>query len=137
MRNYWSIITGHSALFFWRNTLRIKPLRSLGGISFEISSFEDRHDLRLKYAYTFERYQFFIHIKLPGVNKDAFVKNLFCPIFVIPAKAGIQVFWGVMDSRFRGSDGILTFYEIIKTWQGFFKSNNSSDFRMILNHFRN
>ena len=26
------------------------------------------------------------------INTDAFVKSPFCPVFVIPAKAGIQVF---------------------------------------------
>ena len=30
----------------WRKPLKIRPLRSLGGISFEISSFKDPHDLR-------------------------------------------------------------------------------------------
>ncbi len=44
---------------------------------------------------------------------DEFVKSPFCPIFVIPAKAGIQLFHVVMDSRLRGSDGDFGFYETI------------------------
>jgi len=38
---------------------------------------------------------------------DELVKSLHYLIFVIPAKAGIQQFQAVMDSRFRGSDGFM------------------------------
>jgi len=48
------------------------------------------------------------------VKIDDLVKSLKIPLFVIPAKAGIQLIQAVLDSRFRGSDGFLTFYEIIK-----------------------
>jgi hypothetical protein len=44
---------------------------------------------------------------------DGFVKSRFYSGFVIPAKAGIQLNQGVLGSRLRGSDGFLTFYEII------------------------
>ena len=44
---------------------------------------------------------------------DAFVISPFCPVSVIPAKAGIQEIKDVMDSRFRGSDGLMTFYEFV------------------------
>jgi hypothetical protein len=33
------------------------------------------------------------------------LKKFFRPLVVIPAKAGIQSFEGILDSRFRGSDG--------------------------------
>jgi len=39
-----------------------------------------------------------------------FVKSPFCPIFVIPAEAGIQYYQVItssLDSRFRGSDDFL------------------------------
>jgi len=39
-------------------------------------------------------------------------KNLL--IYVIPAKAGIQLFQLVLDSRFHGSDDFETFYEAVK-----------------------
>jgi hypothetical protein len=45
---------------------------------------------------------------------DGFVKSRFYSGFVIPAKAGIQLNQAVLGSRLRGSDGFLTFYEIIK-----------------------
>jgi hypothetical protein len=47
LRYYLPIITGYSALASWSKPLKIRPLPTLGGISFEISSFEDRHDLQL------------------------------------------------------------------------------------------
>jgi hypothetical protein len=37
-------------------------------------------------------------------------KNPFRPLVVIPAKAGIQSFQGILDSRFRGSDGGCRFF---------------------------
>ncbi len=40
---------------------------------------------------------------------DGFVKSPFCPIFVIPAKAGIQLIQAVLDSCFRRSDGFSDF----------------------------
>ena len=40
---------------------------------------------------------------------DGFVKSPFCPIFVIPAKAGIQLIQTVLDSCFRRSDGFSDF----------------------------
>ena len=41
----------------------------------------------------------------PGfTNLDDLVKSQIWPVFVIPAKAGIQLFKHVMDSRLRGND---------------------------------
>ena len=40
---------------------------------------------------------------------DGFVKSPFCPIFVIPAKAGIQLIQIVLDSCLRRSDGFSDF----------------------------
>jgi hypothetical protein len=40
---------------------------------------------------------------------DEFVKSSTCSLNVIPAKAGIQSFRAVTDSRFRGSDTIVDF----------------------------
>jgi len=45
---------------------------------------------------------------------DNFAKSPICFLLVIPAKAGIQWFQVVMDSRFRGSDSVLTFYKTDK-----------------------
>ena len=39
-----------------------------------------------------------------SLNIDEFVKNLRLPIFVIPAKAGIQLFQDVLDPGFRRGD---------------------------------
>jgi len=44
-----------------------------------------------------------------GVIIDALVKSQFWPAFVIPAKAGIQLFKHVMDSRLRGNDRLGDF----------------------------
>ena len=44
---------------------------------------------------------------------DGLVKSPFSPLFVIPAKAGIQLFQLVLDSGFHRSDGFGTFYEFI------------------------
>jgi len=40
-------------------------------------------------------------------NLDGNVKSPFCPIFVIPAKAGIQLIQAVLDSGFHRSDDFL------------------------------
>jgi hypothetical protein len=46
-------ITGYSAFASRRKPLKISPLPTLGGISFEISSFEDRHDVKfINYMHT-------------------------------------------------------------------------------------
>jgi hypothetical protein len=44
------------------------------------------------------------------------VKNLFYPLMVIPAKAGIQLSQAVLDSRLRGSDGISEFSRDHLAW---------------------
>jgi hypothetical protein len=48
LRNYLPIITGYSAVASGCKPLKIRPLIALDGISFEISSFEEGHDLRFK-----------------------------------------------------------------------------------------
>jgi hypothetical protein len=48
-------------------------------------------------------------LKRNGAKFDGFVKSPFCPIFVIPAKAGIQLIQAVLDSCFRRSDGFSDF----------------------------
>ena len=40
---------------------------------------------------------------------DGIVKSPIYPLNVIPAKAGIQLFQTLMDSRFRGSDTLFDF----------------------------
>jgi len=58
---------------------------------------------------------------------DGFVKSPICPIIVIPAKAGIQLFQGIMDSRspigvedrFRGSDSIFDSLRDHQTWSNY------------------
>jgi hypothetical protein len=45
LSNYLPIITRYSAVASRHKPLKIRPLPALGGISFEISSFEDSHDL--------------------------------------------------------------------------------------------
>ena len=47
LRNYLPIITDTFALAFGCRPLKIRPQPALVGISFEISSFEDKHDLQL------------------------------------------------------------------------------------------
>ena len=47
-------------------------------------------------------------------NFDGLVKSPMGPVFVIPAKAGIQCFQWVLDSGFHRSDGFGTFYEVIE-----------------------
>jgi len=42
---------------------------------------------------------------------DEFVKNQKSSLFVIPAKAGIQGNQPLVDSRFRGSDGLRDFLQ--------------------------
>ena len=46
LRDYIPITTIYSTLASGRKSLKIRPLPTLGGISFEISSFEDRYDLQ-------------------------------------------------------------------------------------------
>ena len=56
-----------------------------------------------------------------AIKSDDLVKSPFCPIFVIPAKAGIQLFQAVLDScacpgpdpGFAGVTDFLTFNEFI------------------------
>jgi hypothetical protein len=50
----------------------------------------------------------FLH-RLGEVKDDGFVKSRFYPVFVIPAKAGIQLNQAALDSRLRGSDGFFDF----------------------------
>jgi len=50
-----------------------------------------------------------------SAKADGSVKSLFCPIFVIPAKAGIQLIQAVLDSCFRRSDG---FSDFLRAHQG-------------------
>ena len=45
-----------------------------------------------------------------AVTFDCIVKSRNLPSYVIPAKAGIQSFKLVLDSRFHGSDDFETFY---------------------------
>jgi len=47
---------------------------------------------------------------------DDLVKSRFCPIFVIPAKAGIQLIQAVLDSCFRRSDGFSDFLRVHQCW---------------------
>jgi len=49
-----------------------------------------------------------------GSKIDVLVKSPIGPVFVIPAKAGIQLFQWVLDSGFHRSDDSWTFYEFIK-----------------------
>jgi hypothetical protein len=44
---------------------------------------------------------------------DGLVKSPFSPLFVIPAKVGIQLFQLALDSGFHRSDGFWTFCETI------------------------
>ena len=45
-------------------------------------------------------------------NFDGFVKIRFYPVFVIHAKAGIQLNQKVLDSRLRGSDVLFDFLRV-------------------------
>jgi len=47
--------------------------------------------------------------KMERINKDDLVKSRFYPVFVIPAKAGIQLNQAFLGSRLRGSDGFSDF----------------------------
>jgi len=51
--------------------------------------------------------------KFPVFNLDKPAKSQKTPVFVIPAKAGIQETQPLVDSRFRESDGLRDFYETI------------------------
>ena len=46
------------------------------------------------------------------IKYDAFVKSPLQPLSVIPAKAGIQLFQALLDSRFRGSDVVFDFLRV-------------------------
>ena len=46
---------------------------------------------------------------LKAAKNDEFVKSPKVPFSVIPAKAGIQSFQALLDSRLRGSDGFGDF----------------------------
>ena len=46
LANQLPIISSYSTLILGRKPLKIRPLTALGGISFKISSFEERHDLQ-------------------------------------------------------------------------------------------
>jgi len=50
---------------------------------------------------------------------DDLVKSQFWPVFVIPAKAGIQLFKHVMDSRLRGNDRFGDFLRGRHDWSVF------------------
>jgi hypothetical protein len=45
-------------------------------------------------------------------NSDGFVKSPLGPLIVIPAKAGIQSFHAIMDSRLRRNDAIFDFLRL-------------------------
>jgi hypothetical protein len=51
-----------------------------------------------------------------GNTFDEFVKSLFYPLFVIPAKAGIQLNQAVLGSRLRESDGFSDFLRVHHNW---------------------
>ena len=51
-------------------------------------------------------------VKTGGVRIDSLVKSPFGPLFVIPAKAGIQLIQIVLDSCFRRSDGFHNFLRV-------------------------
>ena len=50
-------------------------------------------------------------------NVDELAKRREMLFSVIPAEAGIQSFWGFLDSRLRGSDDLKTSYEAINVDQ--------------------
>jgi len=54
--------------------------------------------------------------KLQNYNYDGLVKSQKMSFSVIPAKAGIQFFQGVLDSRLRGSDGFWDFLRNRQLW---------------------
>jgi hypothetical protein len=47
---------------------------------------------------------------------DGFVKSPLGPLFVIPAKAGIQSFQAIMDSCLRRNDAIFDFLRFRQYW---------------------
>jgi hypothetical protein len=47
-------------------------------------------------------------------NIDGFVKRPQYPSIVIPAKAGIQSFQAITDSRFRGNDFVFDFLQFCR-----------------------
>jgi len=54
--------------------------------------------------------------KLTKNKIDDLAKSRKTPIFVIPAKAGIQGIQPLVDSRFRGSDGLGDFLHGRQNW---------------------
>ena len=54
--------------------------------------------------------------KFGPLNNDGLVRSQKSHFSVIPAKAGIQSFQAVLDSRLRGSDDLGTFYELIRVY---------------------
>jgi hypothetical protein len=51
------------------------------------------------------------------INIDGFVKSPKTPFPVIPAKAGIQSFQALLDSRLRGSDDFCGFLRLRQYWR--------------------
>ena len=54
-------------------------------------------------------------IEIQLIKFDGFVKSPLGPLIVIPAKAGIQSFQAIMDSRLRGNDSIFDFLRFHQT----------------------
>ena len=61
-------------------------------------------------------------------NIDELVKSFFGPLFVIPAKAGIQLIQIVLDSCLRRSDG---FYDFLRDHQYCLSKTDKEYFRII------
>jgi hypothetical protein len=51
-------------------------------------------------------------LSVQDISVDEFVKSQKSPVFVIPANAGIQGNQSLLDSRFRGSDGLGDFLRV-------------------------
>ena len=62
--------------------------------------------------------QVFIYasIEYGNLKFDSLVKSQKLPVFVIPANAGIQGNQSLLDSRFRGSDGLGDFLRTYQIW---------------------
>jgi len=67
------------------------------------------------------------------VNFDEVVKSKKSHFSVIPAKAGIQSFQGLLDSRLRGSDDLGGFLRVRQFWGGM---NPEAEFEQIVTVFR-
>jgi hypothetical protein len=50
--------------------------------------------------------------RIQMIKNDGFVKSRKTPFYVIPAKAGIQSFQALLDSRLRGSDDCGDFLRV-------------------------